>query len=108
MARPVYSERFFAGLAGSGTIFGSFTVPAGKRAVVTSLTFLDGTAGGTGSLVAFVGPGSTQFLLIANPVGPVATAYSGLHLVFYSGESFAFYRASGQPFVSSHGYLLDA
>lgn len=101
-----YSERFMLGQSAAAGVVDSFTVPAGKRAIVRCVTYADATATGTGSIGALVLPGSV-FAVIGSVAGAQSVERTELHIVLEAGETVSVFKVGGSLFWSVSGYLLD-
>jgi hypothetical protein len=98
MAWPVYTETFIRHAAWGST--GKWTVPAGHRAVITSITAMSYTTGGD----VWAGVSDVPFWYAV--LQAKSSAVVGCRVVAYSGQTVEGYvQASGQR-VTISGYLF--
>lgn len=101
-----YSERFANGVSSTVGFHDVYTVPSGKRAIVSCLSVLDGTFPNVGSTYALTAPSHSDFIAVMKAPAGGDRLLSGLHLVYYAGEVISVYVAAGTPYWQIHGYLL--
>lgn len=101
MAWPVYTERFVA--ATTLNAWTSYTVPAGKRAIVMSVIAGNANAN-SASVYAQAGP---AYLMYAVVPGHGTLSYTELRLAIYPGEQISAQRSSVDQTVVVGGYLFN-
>lgn len=106
MALP-YSERFSVGASSSVGVVDSYTVPANKRAIVSSFSVVDDSGTGGPSIVAIIGPGVGEVSLVGEASGTTVALLCPVHSVFYAGETLTVYLAAGVASWHLAGYLLS-
>lgn len=110
---PVYSTRFLIGTVVTPSTTRTYTVPAGRTAIISDLTIVassTATASGAGFYVLPTGGGSATYIWSApTVVGAIITAahWTG-HVVLNAGDQLVatFIGTGPQCFVQASGYLL--
>jgi hypothetical protein len=97
----VYSTRFL--ISGGSPVGVSYTVPAGKKAVVKCVTCLNGSSTAT-QVYLYIADSAIWSVNVPGLVGALA---SGIMLVANSGEKIAAAAGHSNCGFSIHGYLLD-
>lgn len=108
MPRGVYSTRFVCGQVGSGAQADSleWTVPAGKVAIVRSVSFV---ANAVGVTLLGVRPGGGNLGAFFSSAGTAlndSKAWTG-HQVLNAGDKVGLHWISGNVFVIASGFLLN-
>ena len=106
MALP-YSERFSVGATSSTGVADTYTVPANKRAILSSFIVVDDSGTGGPSIVAVLGPEAGQVCIVGEAAGTTYALACPVHAVFYAGETMSVYVVTGTPSWHLDGYLLD-
>lgn len=102
MALP-YSTRFI-GATLTAPASSLYTVPAGQRAVIRTVTFSTGGTGGVSGNIQIVG---LVTLIVVASMGANLTQIWDLHTVVNTGEQIYAQASVGGLYVSVSGYLLS-
>lgn len=100
----VYSQRFCQ-LWNSGQP-STYVVPAGKRAVIMSVSAINGSATQAAAQVAITGVGIAAYALM--PAAPAGVEVTNLRQVVNAGETISFTIGGTGGYGMVSGYLFDA
>ena len=111
MARA-YSKRFaLRWLTGGWTTDTLYTVPAGKLAIVRSITMRnDNASANRGNVIVQASTGTSPYLVGSDSIagGGGSQQWHGLHLVLQEGEVLQANAQLATLCLGVHGYELDA
>lgn len=101
-----YTERFVAVSAAAIGQSVVFTVPAGKRAVVQTVTFADRAGVANLCRLRILSAGDDPFIAIRNLAAGTGAEITNLRTALYAGDQVEFYRGAAADITVS-GYLFD-
>lgn len=103
---PPYTERFVCVSKAASSLAVVFTVPAGKRAIVQSVTFADRAGVANLQRLLLTTAGDDVMLFGATVPAGGFVALTDLRTALYAGETLTFYWAAAANCTVS-GYLFD-